>query len=157
MMNINTGQKGEETWDRAWGYSTPQHISPRADVRRNSRTEAEGTTAHHRPAGSEQAPVCFQRQKQSWTTQGLKGEDISDIKVIWELTSVYVPCSHLAFIVASHCIDTADIYTHTGFTQTDGKGSQIALRNHAFRHSEEKTKRLTKEVLTPEEAARPCK
>ena len=64
MMNINIGQKGEETWEWASGYDTWQHISPSADVQRNSRAEAEGKAVHCRPAGSEQAPVCFRRQNQ---------------------------------------------------------------------------------------------
>lgn len=52
MMNINTGQREEENWEweGASGYNTPQHVSPGADVQRNSRAEAEGKTACCRPA-----------------------------------------------------------------------------------------------------------
>lgn len=81
MMNINIGQKGEENWEQegASGYDTPQPVSPGADVRGNSRAEAEGKDSTLQTCRSEQAPVHFRRQKKSSTTQGLKGEDINDI------------------------------------------------------------------------------
>lgn len=154
VLNINTGGKGEESWEREWAreYNTPQHTSPSADVQRKSRATAEGKTGHWRLAGSEQAPGCFQRQKQSSVMQGLKGDKIPDNEV-----NICVHVPHLcAFTMASHCMDTADTYTQMIFTQVDGKGSQMAYRKHAL--STQRAKILTKDVvLTPEEAARPCK
>lgn len=114
-MNINHGQKGEETWEweAATGYNTPQDVTPSAEEKQGrSRGKKHAADLHQ-----DTRHLYVFGGRNSSAMWGLKGEDINDIKVIWELTSACMPCSYLAFIGAPHCADTEDIYTQTGFMQ----------------------------------------
>jgi len=64
--------------------------------------------------------------------QGLKGEGINDIEVIWVVRSACVPCSHWTFTAASHWTDTGDIHAQTGFTETGWKRLMNGINKICF-------------------------